>query len=471
MLAEEARRSVFAGSAPAAVIEESKLRARRAMLGGPVLETMLRLAWPTVAVILVQHLVAAVETFYVSYLGTDALAGVSLVFPVLMLMTMMSSGGLGTGVSSAIARAIGARRRDDADALVLHAIVIAAVFGLAFTAGMWLLGPILYRAMGGSGAALDAALTYSNVLFAGAVPLWIANQVAASLRGAGNVRLPAMVILAAAATVLIISPVLIFGLGPLPALGIAGAGLAVASFYAIAATVLALYMASGRAVLVLRLVPLERRLAADILRVGLVVALQTVQTNLAVILVTGAVGAGGTAAALAGYGLASRLDYLLLPLMFGLGSASLTMVGTSVGAKDRRRAWRVAWTGAFVAAAITEAIGIAAAILPTAWLGLFSRDPVVLATGALYLRIVAPAYGLVGLGFLLCSASQGAGLVFWPLVAATTRLLVAAGVGWLVVLRFGLGLPALFATVAAAAASYGALSVMAMMTRGWRPGA
>src|SRR6059036_1896226 len=81
---------------------------RQAMLEGPIA--------PTVAVLVAQTLVGVAETFYVSFLGTEALAGVALVFPVLMLMQMMSNGGVGGGVASAIARAIGAGRRADADA-------------------------------------------------------------------------------------------------------------------------------------------------------------------------------------------------------------------------------------------------------------------------------------------------------------------------------------------------------------------
>src|SRR5258708_27361632 len=115
------------------------------MLEGPVLATILKFAWPTVLVIVAQVMVGIAETFYVSYLGTAALAGVALVFPILMLMTMMSNGGVGGGVASAVARAIGAGRNDDADALVTHALVVAMVFGLLFTAVALILGPAIYR--------------------------------------------------------------------------------------------------------------------------------------------------------------------------------------------------------------------------------------------------------------------------------------------------------------------------------------
>src|ERR1700761_6469085 len=138
---------------------------RAAILAGPVLPTLLRLALPTMTVLIAQTAVNIAEAYYVGYLGTDALAGVALVFPVFMLMTMMSNGGLGSGVASAVARATGAGRKDDADALVLHAMVIAVVVGAIFTIGTHWGGPALYRSLGGREGALDAAVKYSNYLF------------------------------------------------------------------------------------------------------------------------------------------------------------------------------------------------------------------------------------------------------------------------------------------------------------------
>ncbi len=457
---------IAAGSQPPV---DPKVRARQAILHGPVLATMLGLAGPTILVLVAQVAVGVAETFYVSYLGTAALAGVALVFPILMLMTMMSNGGVGGGVASAVARTIGAGRNDDADALVTHALVVAVVFGLLFTAVALLLGPAIYRGLGGTGPVLDAALTYSSFVFAGAVPSWIVSLLAAALRGAGNVKFPAIVTLTSAAVLVLLSPALIFGIGPIPRLGIAGAGIAVTSFNVVAALVLLRYLGSGRAVPALRRTRLEARLFRSILGVGLLSALGTVQFNLTVLLVTGAVGLFGTDA-LAGYGIASRLDYLLIPLLFGLGTAAVTMVGTNIGAGAAARARQIAWTGALVAAAVAEAIGVFVAIFPTAWLGLFSSDPNVLATGARYLRIVGPFYGAMGVGMLLYFASQGAGRVLWPVLAGTARLVIAALFGWLAVAWLGFAEPALFALVAAAAVAFGAINAASMLLGAWDRG-
>src|SRR5881409_2698413 len=194
----------------------------RVLLEGPITSTLLRLATPNVLVMLMQAAVGLIETYFVGKLGTDALAGVALVFPVLMLMQMMSAGAVGGGISSAIARALGAGRRADADALVVHALVIAVAFGLLFMLAMLRGGRWLYSAMGGSGASLTAALTYSAVVFSGAILIWVFNSLASVIRGTGNMAVPAVVTSVGAAALIPLSPRLIFGWGLFPRLGVAG---------------------------------------------------------------------------------------------------------------------------------------------------------------------------------------------------------------------------------------------------------
>jgi putative MATE family efflux protein len=439
------------------------------LLTGPVLPALLNLALPTVTVLVAQTAVSIAEAYYVGFLGTDALAGVALVFPVFMLMVMMSNGGFGSGVSSAVARAIGARRKDDADALVWHATVLGVVAGVIFTLGAIHAGPTMYRVLGGKASALAAAVKYSNYLFAGAIPVWIVNLQCAALRGSGNVKVPAAVILVGALVMIPASPILIFGLGPIPRLGIAGAGIAFGTYYVAAMLYLLHYMASGRSALGLRLVPLQGPLMADILKVGIPTAAISVLVNLTVILVTGAIGLFGTSA-LAAYGIASRLDYLMIALLFGLSTATLTMVGINIGAGEITRARNIAWISALVGVVLTGSIGLAVALFPRAWIVLFSRDPDVVREASAYLRIVAPAYAALGFGFVVGFAAQGAGHALWPLVASTVRTLLAAGCGWIAVGSFGAGMTGLAAMVAASLVAYAGICAVVMTSKSvWRP--
>ena len=437
-----------------------------AALEGPIVPVMLRLALPTVVVLVVQALVGVVEMYFISFLGTDALAGAALVFPVLMLMQMMANGGVGGGVASAVARALGGGRIDDANALVFHAVMLGAAFGLAFMIAALIAGPSLYRALGGDGGSLAAALAYSNAVFLAAIPLWITALLAAALRGAGEVKVPAAVTFAGALVLIPLSPALIFGWGPFPRLGLAGAGAAVTTFYIATATALIAYLASGRGGIRLALAPIRWQPVAAIMRVGGLSAIGTVQANLTVALVTGAVGIYG-APVIAGYGIASRLDYLLIPLLFGFGTASVIMVGANVGAGDAARARRIAWIGAAIGGGATGLIGLMAALFPNWWSGMFSNDAAVQATSALYLRIVAPFYVLFGAGYMLYFASQGAGRVLWPVAGGTVRLLLAGVMGWIAAVGFGVGLTGLFAIVAASSVVFGLICMAAVRSPRW----
>jgi MATE family, multidrug efflux pump len=217
---------------------------------------------------------------------------------------------------------------------------------------------------------------------------------------------------------------------------------------------------------VLPRVRLRRVLFADILRVGAVASVTTLQTTLTVALAMALVSRVGGGDAIAGYGTGVRLEYLLVSLVFGLGAPLVALVGTNIGAGQHARALRVALTGGAIAFALAETIGVAAAIWPAAWLGLFSADPGMLATGAQYLRIVGPAYGFFGLGLALYFASQGAGRLCWPLLAGLVRLVIAVGGGW-VALRLTGSLAGHFGALALALGIYGAILSAAVASGAW----
>jgi MATE family, multidrug efflux pump len=438
----------------------------RVLLHGPIVPTLLLMAWPNVLVMFAQAATGLIETWFVSKLGTDALAGMALVFPGVMLMQMISAGAMGGGISSAIARALGAGRRDEADALVMHAIVITIALGAFFSVIMLAFGRPIYRALGGEGGELEAAVSYSNVVFAGNVLLWVMNGLANVVRGTGNMLVPALVIGVGVIVLVPLSPLLIFGIGPFPAFGIAGGGAALVLFYAAGTAVLAWHILSGRNIARLRLSRLRWPLFRNILGVGAVASVTSLQTNVTIALATALVANAAGAGAAAGYGTAARLEYLLIPIIFGLGAPLVALVGTNIGAGQRERSLRIAFVGGAIAFAITEAIGVAAAIWPQLWITQFSADPRVVETGTTYLRLVGPSYGFFGLGLALYFASQGAGRLFWPLSAGFLRMLVAIGGGWLA-LRLTGSLQWLFAALAVGLFLHGAVLLAAIASGAW----
>ncbi len=442
----------------------SKTTNQEAILTGSIAPTIFKLALPTVLVLVAQTAVSVAEAAYVGRLGTAPLAGVALVFPLYMLMVTMSNGGIGSGVASAVARATGAGRKADANALLWHSLVIATLLGLLFTLGAWIFGRSLYRAMGGEGEALEAAVLYSNWLFAGAIPVWVVNLLSGAMRGSGNVKVPAMVTLIGAVILIPASPALIFGFGPIPKLGIAGAGIAYAIYYLGAVIALLRYMRTGKSGLTLTKVPLEGKHFKDILGVGVPAAITTAFSNLTIIVMTAAVGIFGVNA-IAGYGNAARLDYVLIPILFGLATAVLTMVGINMGAGNVARAKRIGWVGGMIGAALTGTIGLLATIFPDVWLHLFSQEAEVLAPARTYLQTVAPFYFVYGLGFVLMFAVQGTGHGLWGFMASLIRMVIAAGVGWVAVARYGADMQTLSWIAAASYVAFCLVTVASMFSK------
>ncbi len=442
---------------------------RTRLLTGPVLPVLVRLAAPNVLLALMQALVSFADTWFIGRLGTDGLAGVALVFPILILMQMMSAGAMGGGVSSAIARALGAGDVARAERLALHAVVIAIAFGLLFTAIMLLAGPALYRLLGGSGAALSHAIAYSTIVFGGALTVWLCNILANIVRGTGNMAVPAIILSTTALLQIPLCGALVLGWGPFSPLGIAGAGIATVCSFGVGALCFAGYILAGKTGLVVhwRGIKLTARLFAAILGVGLLSSFNAVQTIATAVIVTGLVGTFGTAA-LAGYGLGVRLELLQIPVVFAIGSALVVMVGTCVGAGDIKRARHIAWSGAALAACMTGSVGITVAWWPALWAGLFSSDPAVLDAGYTYLRIAGGCYAFLGAGIALYFASQGAGRMFWPVLAGSARFVIAIA-GGLVVLRWFNGtLAGLFGVIGFAMIVYGAGTVAAVKWGTWK---
>jgi putative MATE family efflux protein len=439
------------------------------LLTAPIARSLLLLAGPTTALMLIQILVAVADGIFVGRLGTDALAGMALVVPFVTLMFNIANGGMGGGVASAVARALGAGRSDDAQAIVLHALILAAAFGASFAVLDWASAAGLFRLLGGSGAALERALSYSHVLFTGAVAIWASAFLAALLRGSGDTATPARVGLLASITYVPLSGILTLGIADWPGFGVEGSALA--SLCVATATTLfqARAIRDGR----LGFVPkwdglrLQWRIFREILRVGLLGSTATLIANLTAVSMIGLAGRFGVAA-LAGYGIGARLEYMVASVAFGIGSGLTTLVGVAAGAGAWQRAVRVAWTGGLIAFAAIGLIGWLVALFPEAWSRLFTSDDQVAAASISYIRLVAPFYCLFGLGISLNFASQGAGRMTAPLMASFARMITATIAGWIVVEKTNLGLDGLFGAIALGIVVYGCWIAASLLVRPWR---
>jgi putative MATE family efflux protein len=401
------------------------------LLTAPILPTLLRLALPNTVAMGGTALVAVAETSYIGRLGTEPLAAMALVFPFAMLTQMMSAGAMGGGVSSAISRALGAGNRGRAASLALHAVLIGACGGLFFTVIMLLFGRQFFALLGGRGRVLEQAVEYSEVLFSGAIAIWLVNTLASVLRGTGDMRLPSLTLIGVALVQIIVGGTLGLGLAGVPQFGMRGVAAGQLTAFSLGTVFLLWYLVSGRSRLALNFsaFTFQRGMFMDILKVGAVSCLSPLQSVLTILIFTRIVAGFGTEA-LAGYGIGSRLEFLLIPISFAFGVASVPMVGMAIGAGLVSRARQVAWTAGAAAGLTVGLVGVIVAIKPALWVSLFTSDPGVTAAANSYFAWAGPAFAFFGLGTCLYFASQGAAKVGGPVLASTLRLTIVAMGGW-----------------------------------------
>ena len=438
------------------------------LLVAAVAPTLARLAAPNMLGMLASTSVSIAETAYIGRLGAEPLAAAALVLPLVMLMGMMSAGAMGGGVSSAVSRALGGGSQERAEALARHAVVIGLALGLFFSAVLSLFGRGVFSLLGGRGEVLHQAVIYSNVVFAFAATLWLSNMLASILRGSGDMIGPSATMLAGAVLQIIVGGALCFGWGPAPRLGIIGVGLGMATASTAMAVTQFLLLRRRTARVPLRLRgPLSRAHFDDILKVGLPALLSPVQTVGTVLVVT-AIAARFGVHTLAGYGIGSRLEFLLVPIAFSIGVASLPMVGLAIGAGDVPRARRVAWTAGVMAGGILGVLGLLLALAPGLWVSIFTHDPEVAAAAATYLHFVGPCFAFFGLSLALYFSSQGAGRILGPLLAGTGRLAVV-GISGLILVQTEAPAWALFAVVALGMVTMGTLTAGFVALTPWGP--
>ncbi|MCC8969567.1 MULTISPECIES: MATE family efflux transporter [Bradyrhizobium] len=405
--------------------------ARNALLDGPILRTLLWLAWPNVIALSAGTCVVIAETSYIGRLGVESLAAMALVFPCVILTMTMSGGAMGGGVASAIARALGAGEIERASTLAMHALLIGLTFGLTFMLGMLIFGPRLLELLGGRGNVLAQAIAYSQVFFGGAILPWLMNTMAGILRGTGNMKLPSTMILSSAVWQIILGGTLGLGLGPVPQFGMRGVAAGSLIAYSISISVMGWYLFSGRARVKPKLKGLRVQWAMfiDILKVGAVSCFSPLQSVLTISIFTHMLAQFGTAV-LAGYGIGARLEFMLTSVAFAVGIASVPMIGMAVGAERVARARRIAWTAGTVSFLAVGVVGSFIAVFPDLWVNLFTNDPHVRATSHQYLSTAAPMYAFIGLAMSMYFSSQGAAKVLGPVLAQTARLIFIGAGGW-----------------------------------------
>lgn len=437
---------------------------RAAMLSGPIWPVLARMAVPGVIAMLITSAMSIVETWFLGQIGTVALASVALVFPVFMLTNMLSAGSVGGVVSGATANATGAGDEERAAMILRAGFVMAGVLGVGMAVLFWLVGPWFYALLGGEGAVLDGAATYSAILMIALPLIWQFNMLAGVIRGAGDMGTPAILQAVVTVSHLGFCWVFIIWLD----LGVAGAAFAILTAYVLACGVMAVLFVRGKVPVPLRRGAVTRALLMPLIRLATMAGFQAVLTIITIMLITGLVGQLGPVW-LAGYGVGARLEFLMIPVIFGIGAALIAMVGANRGAGQRDRAAEVAWRGTVLASVIVGGIGLLSAAFPTAWASIYSDDPEVIAACAAYMTRVAPFYFFFGLGLTLYFASQAMQTLGVPVFGSLLRFLIIAGGGGLLYAVDMADPPSVFMLVALGMTAYGLVVAGGLRLISWRP--
>jgi putative MATE family efflux protein len=441
-----------------------------AMLTEPPLRLLLQMTAPNTLAFTLQACVNLAEIYMIGRLGTEALATIALVFPLLILVQTMSGGPLGGAITASIARALGNGNRDNAERLVWHAIygafIGAAVFFLLFV----LFGRQLLMLLGGEGAILEMAMSYCWVLFSAGLILWLGSTLGAAYRGAGDMAFPAKLMIFSAMLQVPLTAILVFGLFGAPALGVTGAAASSVFVGAIMVSVLLVELLRGQRAISLRMHQRgwRRALASDILKVARPASLNPLMNVATILGLTALVGQFGTQA-LAGYGIGTRIEFVMLPVIFAFGTALTTIVGTNIGAGNYDRAELAGRYGMTSAALICGTTGGFLALFPNLWIPIFTDDAGTFEVARTYIRIVGPAYAFLGIGLVLYFASQGAGTMTWPIRAQILRFVLSVGGAFFLVNYLGYGLNAVFIVTVIALALYAGIISIAVFNGAWRP--
>ena len=440
-----------------------------ALLTAPPLPLLLGLTAPNTLAFAIQAGVNLTEVWIVGQLGTQALAAMALVFPLLMLTQTMSGGALGGAISSAIARALGNGNQARGEKLVWHGLYGALIGAFGFLLLFILFGKSFLMFLGGDGVILEMALSYCWVLYIGGPVLWLNGAIGAIYRGTGDMTFPAKLMIVGSFLQVPLTAILALGLFGVPQLGVMGAAWSSVLVATLIGGIMLARLATPKVLTPLRRAHAgwRRDLVDEILLVARPASLNPLMTVGTILGLTALVGRFGPEA-LAGYGIGTRIEYIMLPVVFAFGTALTTIVGTNIGAGNVVRAEQAAWYGVACTAFLCGTIGGLLALFPQYWIPAFTTDPIAYETAKGYIQIMGPAYAFLGIGLVLYFASQGAGAMAWPIGAMVLRFFIAVGGAGALISYYDYGIEAVFITAAISLVLYAGINCAAIYWGAWR---
>lgn len=436
---------------------------------GPIGTALLMLAIPMVLEVALESVFAVVNVFWVNRIGPAAVAVVGLTEAMLSVIYALGMG-LGIGATAVVARRIGEKAPGEAAAAAVQAILLGILLAVPIAIVGGLFAPDLLRLMGADPSVVAAGTSFTRIMFAGNGAILLLFLINAIFRGAGDAAVAMRCLWIANLVNLILDPLLIFGIGPFPEMGIAGAAVATTVGRGIG-VLYQLYRLAGTG---RRFVIERHHLRIDFGLMGRLIRLST--TGIVQILIGTTswiwlvrIIAGFGASAVAGYTIAIRVVMFALLPSWGLSNAAATMVGQSLGARKPERAEQSVWRAGRFNLYFLGAVGVLFVSLAPAIVGVFTRDVEVARQAVLALRVISLGFPFYAYGMVLSGAFNGAGDTRTPtLINVVCFWLFEIPVAYVLARPVGLGPVGAFIAIALAFSGLALVSGVVFRRGRWK---
>ncbi|MBU0614494.1 MAG: MATE family efflux transporter [Nanoarchaeota archaeon] len=437
---------------------------RKDLTTGSVTKTILTTAMPLILALLLQTGFNIVDAIYVGRISAEAIAAVSLAFPI-MFFIFAVAGGVGVGATSLIARYIGSKKFDKADNVAEHALLAGLVLGLLFTIfGFWLGRPLVVSM--GADSIADLTLEYLNVIFIGTVFMMIfiiGNNI---FRGEGDTKTPMKFMMIATITNIILDPIFIFTLG----YGVKGAAIAtiISNFFGFGAVMLGFMNGKSSVKIRPRHFKYDFKIIKKIFAIGIPSSLSQISMSLSLGVMMKIISTFGTYA-VAAYGIIFRLDSIAILPALGLMMAVIPIIGQNVGAKKFDRAEKSAYRTAIMAGIFTGLVGLIFFSFPRLFISIFNTTPEVIGFGVLYLRTVTLVYAFIGIGISMGGSFLGAGHPMPALITTLLRVIILLiPLSLLLAFTFNLGILGVWLAVSISILASSITAIFWFRTGSWK---
>ncbi len=395
-------------------IKESIAGTERDFTKAPLGHAILILAVPMVLEMLMESVFAVVDIFFVSKLGPEAVATVGITESVMTVIYAVAAG-LSVATTALVARRIGEKRKKEAGVVAFQAILagifisfIIALPGLFFAKEFLLL-------MGATESMAEEGKLYPAIIFGGNAVVMLLFIINAVFRSSGDAAISMRVVWFANIINLVLDPLLIFGIGPFPELGLAGAAIAttIGRGIAVIYQFYLLFRGNYRIKLYWKSIQIKVNVMFELLQISGGGILQNLVATSSWIFLVRIISVSGSEA-LAGYTIAIRIILFALLPAWGLSNAASTLVGQNLGAKHPERAERSVWITGYANMIFMGTIGLFMALFPEFFIRLFIADEAVVNFGAMALRIISFGFAFYAMGMVLIQGFNGSGDTFTP---------------------------------------------------------